>query len=240
MTTQHAPGSGDGPALARRGMLWFALGAAVIITTHLLRVWAPGPLARYGPFIPMVAGAYALVLGVEKMVSGVRRAPRPAGPTLAACVCLVAAVAVAGGAVYLRRAPYWRSISAWQGGGAAASKLQAIAERHAANMQSGATGAAAIDSWRRSAQAAVPLRPEFAAALDAARYLAASGGGLRAQADIDVKFYTLCLEWMDLYDRVRRTMSEVSLDEPPPEWAVAQDDIITRIQALPAHPQEGS
>jgi len=107
-------------------------------------------------------------------------------------------------------------------------------------IQSGAVGAKALDSWKDAARAAMPLRTEFSAALEGARYLELSDGGMRAQAEIDARFYALCLEWMDLYDQVNRSLGESSMLDPPVDWSTRQDDIINRIQALPAHPQEGT
>jgi len=240
MPTQEPTDTTRGPILARRGMIWFAAGAAVIIATHLLRAWGEGPLPRFGPLVPMVLGAYAVLYGLEKMYSGLRRLQGKGRGLAAACVILLL-MGCAGGALAWRfRAPYWGALAARGRGEAAAEKLKTIAERHAAVIQSGAVGAKALDSWKDAARAAMPLRTEFSAALEGARYLELSDGGMRAQAEIDARFYALCLEWMDLYDQVNRSLGESSMLDPPVDWSTRQDDIINRIQALPAHPQEGT
>lgn len=238
MTARETNDTTSGEALARRGMLWFAAGAAVIIGTHLVRAWGPGPLPRYGPLVPMCLGAYALLYGLEKMYAGIRRAPDRG--VAVACVALVLAGLASGAAAWQYRPAYWSSIAARGRGEAAAEKLKAIADRHAVTMQSGATGARALVSWHDSAGAAAPLRADFTATLEGARYLQVSGHGMKAQAEIDARFYFLCLEWMDLYDQILRALGESSMLDPPAEWSTRQDDIVGRIQALPADPPEGA
>ncbi|HZC78209.1 MAG TPA: hypothetical protein VE258_10690, partial [Ktedonobacterales bacterium] len=112
--------------------------------------------------------------------------------------------------------------------------------RHAAAIQASTTGAAALQSWKETAATALPLRPDFAAALEGARYLETAGGSLRAQAEIDARFFALCLEWMDLYESVQKALNDVSMTDPPSDWSVKLEGIIDRIQALPQHPQEES
>lgn len=230
------------------GMAWFGAGSVVILLTLLFRVGGSAPLTRFGPLIPMCLGAYGLVLGCEKMFGGLRRVIGSTDPSARArgrlamllCLLLVLAAVGSGAAVWRLRAPYWNAISARNRGDLAAARLRAIAERHAAAIQASTTGADALQSWKETAATALPLRPDFAAALEAARYLEAAGGGLRAQAEIDVRFYALCLEWMDLYESVQRAVHDASMTDPPNEWSEKLDGIIERIQALPQHPQEKS
>jgi len=226
-----------------RGMVWLCLGSLALTVGLLVRTAAGGPLARYAPFVPILGGAYLLILGVEKLVTGFGRARRAGdaetrrhpGRQVAAGVVLLAVALSAPAAAYLHRRPYWNAVSRLASGDGATERLQAIAERHAATMQSGAEGAAALDAWRTAAAAATPLREQFSASLDAARYLAANAtGAVKERADIDRRYYALCLEWMDLYDGVTRSLSEESMMEPPETWALTQNAIIERIQALPS------
>jgi hypothetical protein len=233
--------AGDPGAIARRGMLWFAAGATVIIVTYLLLSWGESPWARFGPLVPMCVGAYGLVLGLEKMVTGLRASGPHRGRLAIPCAALVTVAIAAGCGAWFLRAPYWKAIERRNGGERASEILRTIAERHAATMQSGAAGQTALESWKRTAEAGVGLKSDFTSALDGARYLEkAASGTLRAQSEIDVRFYALCLEWMDLYQSVLRSFGDVSMTEPPDEWDRRQNDIIDRIQALPRHPQEGS
>src|SRR5213593_651178 len=113
----QAPGRVSDPGgpltTIRRGMIWFAAGGAVVIITHLLRVWGPGPLARLGPLIPMCAGAYGLVVGLEKMIAGLGRsfavsdaaARARARRGTVSCVLLIAAALGSGAAAWWIRAP---------------------------------------------------------------------------------------------------------------------------------------
>lgn len=236
----------DAPTIVRHGIFWFGAGAVLIIITYLLCVWSPNPLIRWGPLAPMIAGAYGVVLGIEKIISGLRRSfavEQPAARARArvatiSCALLIAIAAAAGAGVWRLRAPYWSAIESRNQGDRASQQLKAIAERHAAMIQSGAGGSEALKSWSESATAALQLRPAFSAALDGATYLnTPAGGSLRAQAEIDARFFRLCLEWMDLYENVQRSVNEVSMMEPPDEWGMKQNDIIERIQALPPNPR---
>lgn len=241
--------SKDAARLMLAGALWLALGTGLIIAGYLLRAPSPEALARYGPLLPMLAGAYGVVVGLEKMVTGFSRGRRCAdaaerrrvGTATGACVVVCALAASGGWAAYAYRAPYWRAVSDLAAGDAATAQLRALAERHAARMQEGAGDAEAIDLWRRTAAEALALRPRFTSALDAARHLAADGSGdMRRHAETDVRFYGLCLEWMDLYARVQQRLGEESMAAPPDEWGRTLNDIIERIEALHEHPHEGA
>lgn len=233
----------------RAGMAWFAAGSVVVIATWLLRPAGGGPIVRYGPFLLMFAGAYGLVVGIEKMVAGYRagRASTDAATrarvgrqTLAGALLLVVSVA-AGAGVWAYRAPYWKAVRTIGAGDGASARLRAIAERHVAAIESGASGQDALASWRRSADEALPLRPQFEAALEGARYLRAEATGtMRTRGEIDAQFYALCLEWMDLYATVQRALQQESMMEPPEDWARRQNDIVDRIQSLPPPPEAGS
>ncbi len=243
------PGTGDDTGRIAgeviRGMVWLCLGSLGITATLLLRTAARDPLRAYGPLIPLFAGAYLLITGIEKLVSGflaMRRLrgaskPRLLGSRAMAGLLLIAVAAAAPSAAWLHRRPYWDAVTKLNAGEEATGKLKAIAERHAAAMQAGAEGASALEAWGQAASAAAPLRPAFSTSLDAARYLSANATGtVKTRADIDSRYYALCLEWMDLYDRVSRSMEQESMAEPPEAWVEAQNDIINRIQALPAPP----
>lgn len=232
-----------------RGAIWLALGAGLVIAGYLVRTPSPAPVSRYGPLIPMLVGAYGVVLGVEKMLSGFRLARRSsdtaarrrAGAATAACLAVCALAASGGWAAYSYRAPYWRAVADLAAGDLATAELKEIAERHAARMQADVGGAEAIDLWRETAAAALPLRTRFTSSLRAAAHLAENGSGaLKHRAERDVRFYGLCLEWMDLYARVQRALSEESMVEPPEEWGRTLNDIIGRIEALHEHSQEGA
>jgi len=228
-----------------RGMVWLCLGSLAVTATLLLRTAARDPLSAYGPFIPLLAGAYLLILGIEKLVFGfraMRRLPGPSKPRLfgtragAGLLLLVVALA-APSAAWMHRRPYWDAVEKLNAGEEATQKLRTIAERHAAAMQEGAVDASALEAWRTAATTGAALRPMFAASLDAARYLSANAAGaVKQRAEIDVRYYALCLEWMDLYDQVTRTIGAESMVEPPDAWAETQNGIIERIQALPTPP----
>src|SRR5262245_21239325 len=94
------------------GCLWFVLGVAVIMVVLCRRRAHPAdPLERSGPLVPLFAGAYGVVVGLEKMFSGygaARASSRPqdgarAKRALALCGLLVVATLGAGGYTYLRR-----------------------------------------------------------------------------------------------------------------------------------------
>src|SRR5262245_9746664 len=164
----------DAARLMLRGAIWLALGAGLIIAGYLMRTASPDLLARFGPLIPMLAGAYGVIVGLEKMVTGFRQAGndaaarRGAGAATAACLAACALAASGGWAAYSYRAPYWRAVADLAAGDKTTAELKAIAERHAARMQAGLAGAEALRSWRETAAAALPLKPQFASALQAA------------------------------------------------------------------------
>jgi len=235
----------DSLSRLRGGMVWFAAGTAVILLTLWWRHAGLTPLARYGPLAAVLVGAYGVVLGLEKMVGGHRLARRLpaeadrsrtsvlAGAGLVLVLLAVTSVVL----VHRSRAPYWGAIEGLSEGRRAEQVLQDIAHRHSNVLQAAPDDATTLDSWRRSADEALPLLPAFAGALDASRYLVQSGNSReKAQARIDVEFYELCLEWMDLYREIARTIEESSLVEPPPDWGPRQDSIVDRINALPQGP----
>ncbi len=225
----------------RRGLIWFVIGGAVIMVVHALRISTPDPLLRWGPLLPMFAGAYGVVAGAEKMFSGLRAGRTLTAPDLRrrhrgwAAICAIGVIAVigAGWAVWSLRAPYWDAVAGLHDGDRATIRLREIGQRHADALAAQDHGPEALETWRRTAEEGGGLRPSFARALESARALArTTSGRAKASADIDVRYYTLCLEWMDLFDRIRHAFETQSLADPPLEWAEEYDGIIARIQRV--------
>ena len=223
-----------------RGALWFAAGAAVLIFAGVLTSAGGSSLLLYGA---LALGLYLASLGVERMIgawmlarkTGTTAGGEGLGLTGLAAIALIIIVATAGYGAYRWRKPYWEAVSSLNTGNEAAAKLKAIAQRHAALMESSASGQAALASWKESAAQALALKPEFARALQGARTLAAGEGAVAARAAQDARFFELCLEWMDLYDRVALAVGEESMGGPPEEWTETQNDIVERIRVL-QHP----
>lgn len=225
----------------RRGLVWFVAGAALLIVTHALRRAGSTPAGQWGPLLPMVAGAWGVVVGVEGILGGwwaARAAPagadRHRAIHLGLLSAIVAVVALAAGvAVWRQRADYW---SAWHNlaaGREAGRQLEEISAGPAEATQSGMPGPAALEVWRQAAARGAALRPAFEASLAGARRLAGIGSAHeRAIAAQDIAYYSLCLEWMNLYDRVLASLGDSSMAEPPAEWPVTHDGIVERIQAL--------
>lgn len=223
------------------GCLWFAIGAAVIMAVHFLRTSSSDPLERYGPLVPVFAGAYGVVVGVERMISGYRAARASSDPaagpgamrTLALCGAVVVAAVAAGGYTYWKRVPYWSAAKGLNRGDAATQELRRLGEQHAVDLGESPAGAPALAIWKRTSAQGRLLKPEFVAAAEAARHLAATESGeTQFRAELDVKFYDLCIEWVDLYDRIHNQIETQSIEEPPIEWALDYDDVINRIQGL--------
>ena len=223
------------------GCTWFAIGGAVIMAVHLLRTSSADPLERYGPLVPMFAGAYGIVVGVEKMVSGYRAARANAEPsgqsratsTLLICGVIVLGILGAGAATYFKRTPYWDAVKGINRGEAATQELRTIGEKHAVDLGAALEGKAALEVWRRTSEQGRLLKPEFVAAAEASRRLATTESGkARSRAELDVKFYDLCIEWADLYDRIYNQIESQSISEPPLDWGIDYDDVINRIQEL--------
>ncbi len=222
----------------RGGRIWFAAGAAVLIGTYAL---ASAGDSYYVIGAALVAGLYALALGAERILAAwwrgraeVDRSARAAAGRGAVSALALAAAAVAGGAwVHAERAPYWRSVRALSAGAEASTRLRASAERQTAAMQRGVSEQAALDVWRHAVDEVLPLRGPFSSALEGARWLAAHGpDSLRTRAQDEARFYELCLEWMDHYAGVDRTLRSESLEGPPGEWVERQNDVVERIQRL--------
>jgi hypothetical protein len=194
----------------------------------------------------MFAGAYGVVVGVEKMISGFR-AGRAAPETqsramraLLICGVIVIVALGAGAATYWKRSPYWEAVKGLNRGEAATQQLRTIGEKHATDLGASPEGAPALEIWRRTSEQGRLLKPEFVAAVEAARHLAATESGkARFRAELDVKFYDLCIEWVDLYDRIHNQIETQSIAEPPVDWALDYDDVINKIQAL-IEPQGGA
>ena len=223
------------------GCAWFAIGGAVVMAVHLLRTSSADPLARYGPLVPMFAGAYGIVVGVESMVSGYRAARASAEPggqsratrTLLICGVIVLGILGAGSATYFKRTPYWDAVKEINRGEAATQELRTIGEKHAVDLGAAPDGKAALEVWRRTSEQGRLLKPEFVAAAEASRHLAATESGkARSRAEVDVKFYDLCIEWVDLYDRIHNQIETQSIEEPPLDWGIDYDDIVNRIVQL--------
>ncbi len=234
------------------GCAWFIIGGAVIMVVHLLRTSSTDPLERFGPLVPMFAGAYGIVVGAEKMISGFRAGRAAAGPgaqsratrMLLICGAIVVATLGAGAATYWKRAPYWDAVKgiarSIERGEAATQELRTIGEKHAIDLGEAPAGAPTLEIWRRTSEQGRLLKPEFVAAADASRQLAATAAGEnRFRAEMDVKFYDLCIEWVDLYDRIHNQIQTQSIEEPPLEWALDYDDVINRIQELIEPPGGG-
>jgi len=225
-------------------MAWLAAGGAVVAGTWCLRtISTPYVLGT----ACLVAGLYAIVVGVERILSGYRLGrvvedPRERGRVragAAAGLALAVVVAAACAGAWYYRAPYWLAVKQVNAGHAAAGILKAIAQRHAARMEAGPTSLEALESWKESAARGLPLRPELAAALEGATYLKTHGSGaLKDRAGSDARFFGLCLEWMGLYARVEREMRDRSMEQPPDDWTDLQNDIVRRIQAPDAASQD--
>ncbi|MFQ5701152.1 MAG: hypothetical protein ACE5HU_04855 [Acidobacteriota bacterium] len=234
-----------GATTIRRGVVMFLLGAGVMIGVHLLRDASPDALHRYGPVLVMIAGAYLLVVGVEKMIRGFaagRRTPDSRDRrllTMVAVGCTAAALVSLGAAVvaYEHRAPYWNAVSSLNAGEDATQSLERIGEAHIDLLAKTTAGTESLAVWRKTAESALPLRPVFSRALEAARYLARTESGpARHRAEIDVRFYALCLEWMELFARIRTMTESESMVAPPASWPVEYDEIVDRIQSLESVP----
>jgi hypothetical protein len=232
----------DPASQIRRGTLWLALGGVVLVATYWLRTAATTTTGRFGPLALLLAGAYAAITGLEKIYTGWSAGRPAADPPERArlrravwpALALGLVLAVSAGLAWRARAPYWHAVASLAEGDRAAETLRDLAERHAAAMQSGATGIKALESWRDSSTHALRLRPSFDESLEAARYLSRNASGaVRTRAENDASFFTLCLEWMDLYQRVQQETAGSSMAEPPEDWGRIQNDIIERIQALP-------
>jgi hypothetical protein len=239
------------------GCVWFVLGGVVIIVVHLLRTSSNDPLVRYGPLVPMFAGAYALVVGVEKMVTGFRAGRAGSDPVTSArakraltiCGALAVVTLGAGGYTYWMRMPYWDAVKldveaqeAINRGEVATQELRKIGQRHATDLQAASEGSPALEIWKRTSGEGRLLKPEFVAAAAGARRLAdTQTGTVQSRAEVDVKFYDLCIEWVDLYENIHNQIATTSIEEPPIEWAIEYDDVIDRIQSLiePHDDQEG-
>jgi hypothetical protein len=234
----------DLPALAGRGVLLLAAGGAIAIVTWWARTASPNPAARFVPYLLLLAGAYLAITGVEKLAGAWKRGragvddPETSAALqrrLVAGALVLLAIAALGAAAWRDRAPYWRAVKTLAEGDTATDSLRTIAERHAAAMQAGASGAEALASWDASASQALPLKGTFTRSLEAAQYLAASSSGsVKERADEDVIFYGLCLEWMSLYEQVQTEIRATSMAEPSVAWGQSQDAIIERIQQLPS------
>ncbi len=231
-------------ALLKRGMLWLTAGGGILAGTWCLSTAAWPYLLSVAL---LVAGLYAAALGAEKILAGYLRGRRQgdsrerAKVRAAAAVglALAAALAAACAGAWSYRAPYWSAVKVVNAGQAAAGRLKAIAQRHAARMEAKATGLEALESWRESAERALPLRPDLAAALEGARYLSVhASGSVKQRAGSDVRFFGLCLEWMDLYARVESELRGQSMEQPPEDWTDFQNDIVRRIQAPDAASQD--
>jgi hypothetical protein len=145
----------------------------------------------------------------------------------------------AGGAAWWYRAGYWSAVRQHARGDVALAKLRSIGEKHAIDLGETPAGKEAVAVWRRTSEQGRLLKPDFTAAAEASRRLAATESGrVKFRAELDAKFYDLCTEWVDLYDRVYTQITTQSIDEPPIEWALENDDIIMRIQAL-IEPESG-
>jgi hypothetical protein len=231
----------------RRGTFWLGIGGVVLVATYWSRTAATSAAGRYAPLVLLLAGAYAAITGIEKIYTGwsARRLGADAAErarlrrAVWSALALGLVLAIAAGLAWRGRAPYWRAVASLAEGDRAAETLRDVAERHASAMQSGASGLRAVEAWRESSGHALRLRPSFDESLEAARYLSRNASGVvRARAENDTSFFTLCLEWMDLYQRVQQETDGTSMAEPPEDWGRIQNDIIERIQALP-RPGEG-
>jgi len=226
-------------AAMRRGMLWIAAGTGVTLFTYLRASAGQRYFFMWGL---LALGLFEMVYGYVRGrgVTDANDRARLRSAT-ALCLAVLAIAAIAGGSAWYYRAPFWSAVRDLSRGDDAAARLKTIAERHAAAMESGAAGAAALRSWKTSAEGALPLRSDFAAAAQAARYLeTAATGTLKERAEIDAKFYDICLEWVDLYASISRTIAQESMAEPPEEWTDRQNGLVDRIEALPPLPTEGS
>lgn len=228
----------DGPGITR-GILWLVLGALVAIGTYTLATADTSTLLMNGL---LVVGLYFAVLGVEKMVSGYIRGRRSEDPRIqraatrdaGVCLAVVLVVGVAGSTAYSQRTAYWEAARAVAGGNEATAKLQAIATQQTATLQADPYSREALEGWRSASERGLLLRDDFTAAREGARYLSeAASGTVKDQAQFDIQYYGLCLEWMDLFAEVQRTFQQESMDRPPPHWHEMQDDIVLRIRALP-------
>ena len=227
----------------RRGMIWLAAGTGVILAAEWAsRGGGTAPWVRYGPLLLMFAGAYGVVRGLEGMVSGfrlgrklddsaARRRVTRSGVVGLALVLLAGAAAASS---LLQRNAYRIAIRDLAAGHAASAKLSDIAQRHAESIRSATGAREALRSWQTSASEALPLRPQFVAASSAARHLSHAGPSAhRDEAEVDIQYYGLCLEWLDLYARIDRAFQQESIAEPPPEWEAQLEEIIDRMEALP-------
>ena len=226
-------------AAMRRGILWILIGTGVTLFTYL-RASAG---QRYFLMWGLVGlGLFEMIAGYIKRRSVVDPLERSRLQTWGGlCLAVLAVALVAGVAARQYRAPLSNAVEDLSRGDDAATRLKTIAERHAAKMEAGPDGATALQSWKESADGALPLRPDFAAAASAAKYLeTAATGSLKVRAGIDAQFYAICLEWLDLYESIERNMTQESMIEPKDEWAVQQNALVERIEALPPLPEEGS
>ena len=214
----------------------------VILTIYLRRA-GHTPLATWAPLLPLVAGAWGVITGIEGIVVGWKQsaADRGAQPIRILAATVVLSAVALGAIIWRQRAPYWDAVWDVAAGTAAEAQLKKIVEQQISAIEAGATGAAALESWRTAATQGAILRPAFESALTTARQLASlSDGPDRATAETNARFYPLCIEWMTLYDRILSEIADVSMAEPPPDWPEAQNEIMDRIQALSSGAGAGS
>jgi hypothetical protein len=226
-------------SMIRDGAILLGVGSLIIILIHLRASRGKFFLLKVSLLLLMALGfmVFGYVRGRRHDSAQARRRLHRIG------AAGLAVLAIGSGGMFgtwMYRARSWSAAEALVRGDDAAQKLRTIGERHAAKMEAGAAGPAALDSWKESAAEALSLRADFAEAAEAALYLREAGGSLRERAVIDAQFYPLCLEWLDLYAAIQSQIQQESLAEPPVEWEIGQERIVERIQALPPLPEGGS
>ncbi len=189
----------------------------------------------YITWLLMVSGLILLVRGAAGRV----REKRVAAGLLPA----LAVVAVCAGMLWFARSvasPADGAEQAVDEGERAAQELKSIIEPQLDLLESDAAGPEMLASWKESAERAVSLKPRFTAAVEASRLLAGqSEGDRKRHHEIDVQYFGLCADWVDLYQEIHITFTQESIAEPPPEWTLRFTEIVEKIQALPPDPLAG-
>ena len=218
----------------------FGLGALLILMgtgAQAMGYWTPNLGSRFG--ITWVLMAVGLVLMVRAAFGRIRQGRAAAGVLPVAAVVVVCASTL----LFARSiaAPTSGAEDAVDDGERAAQQLRAIIEPQLDLIEANTQGPELLASWKSAAAQALPLKPRFAAAAEASRLLAArTTGDQKRHHEIDVDYFSLCAQWVELYEEVHRTFQQESIPEAPTEWSLRLTEIVHKIQNLPPDPLAGS
>jgi hypothetical protein len=226
--TQH-----DGGPRPGLGALLMLMGTGA----QALSYWSPNLGSRFG--ITWVLMAVGFVLMMRAAFARIRR-----GRAVAGVLPVAAVVVVCAGTLLFARtvaAPTSGAEAAVDDGERAAQQLRTIIEPQLDLIEAAAVGPEMLASWKSASAQALPLKPRFVAAAEASRLLAArTTGDQKRHHEIDVDYFTLCTQWVDLYEEVHRAFQQESIAEAPTEWSQRLTEIVHKIQNLPPDPLAGS